>query len=119
MFILFNTVYGPQGEVCPYQKEQFNVNTQMVPGKDNAQDFMVITIDMPEPEDELLASRIFICLDNSFDNLAYFLVEKSFEPMFMLCGVDEKGSHLNYGEAPSDKNELFRKVCDIYGNYFK
>lgn len=120
LLMLFNTLYRSQGKKCPYTAEQFSLRgVKATPPDDNGLEFLVLLIDMPEPEDMTLASRLYICLDLEFDKPGYFLVEKSFENYSALCGVNEEGMHLNYGEAPEDEREQFSKVCDLYNRYLK
>ena len=120
LLMLFNTIYRSQGKKCPYTAEQFSLRgIRATPPDENGQEFLVILIDMPEPEDMTLASRLYVCLSLELDDPGYFLVEKSFENSSALCGVNKEGMHLNYGEAPEDENEQFSKVCDLYNSYLK
>lgn len=119
MHTLFDSIYKTREEECPYSEEQFAVKVKEIPGEDNAPKFSVITIDLPKPEEMLLSSRIFICVKPSLEDLRYFLVEKSFDDEYALCGKDGEGAHLNFGKAPELEIEQFKKVCEIYNNYLK
>lgn len=119
MYLMFSSVYKDRGEECPYSEDQFVIRVEEVFGKDNSTNFCVITINMPEPEEMLLCSRIFICLEPALKNLRYFLVEKSFDDEYALCGKNGEGAHSNYGPAPGSEIEQFKKVCEIYEDYLK
>ena len=119
MHTLFDSIYKTKEEECPYGEEQLVVKVKEISDEDNVPKFSVITIDLPKPEEMLLSSRIFICVKPSLENLRYFLVEKSFDDEFALCGKDGEGAHLNFGKAPELEIEQFKKVCEIYNNYLK
>ena len=119
LFSVFNNMCKQEGEECPYSVEQFKVKPQIIVAKDEAPEFLVIKIDMPEPEDMPLASRIFLCIDvENIDventNPACFMVEKSFDDISALCGRDANGNHLNYGDSPETEEEQLKKVCELY-----
>lgn len=111
MHLMFSSVYKNRGEECPYTEDQFVIRVEEVLSKDNAKDFCVITINMPEPEEMLLCSRIFICLEPSLKNPRCFLVEKSFDDEYALCEKNGEGAHLNYGQVPKDEIEQFKKCA--------
>lgn len=116
---LYNAIYKQNGWQCPYRDDQFNVKFCLAAVEGCAPAFGVLTIDMPEPEGMMLASRVFICADASMDNPCYFLVEKSVGSSCALCRKDGDGTHFNYGPAPESEEEQFQKVCDIYDDYLK
>ena len=119
LFYLYNAIYNQNGWQCPYREDQFNAKFCLAAAEGCDPAFMVLTIDMPEPEEMMLASRVFICADASMDNPCYFLVEKSIGSYGALCRIDGDGTHFNYGPAPESEEEQFQKVCDIYDGYLK
>ena len=115
---LLNVIGKETGYNCPYETDQFVFKPQLISGENKSKDIAILMIDMPEPERMPLCSRIIICHDSMMSNPRYYTVEKTVgENKFMLCGVDEEGRHLNFGNCPESEMDLFRKIYSFYTNY--
>ena len=104
-----NMMAEHDGDEDGYTQADFTVES--VPHFDGNENllFAVTVVNMPEPEDITQCSRIFICHDGEFENIKYFMAEKSFFG-FALCGRDSKGNHLNYGPVSGELKEQAEKV---------
>ena len=102
---LCNNFFEKAGERCPYKEVLFEVKSQVISAKGEDPEFVVMTLNMPLPEDIPLASRIFLCIDKENVHPACFMVELSLNYRYVLCGRDANGNHLNYGEAPKTEEE--------------
>jgi len=113
------TLIGAEtGSGCSYRADQFVFKPQLFSGEDKSRDIAILTIDMPEPEEMPLCAKIIICHDAMLSNPRYYTVEKSVgDNKFMLCGVNEEGRHLNFGNCPENEEELFYKILGFYRNH--
>lgn len=111
--------YSKSKDGCPYIDAKFSVSSKVIRVHDDVPEFGVIIIKMPEPEEETLASRIFLCIGKSYENPAYYLVEKSLGSLYVLCEINEEWAHLTYGIVPEGENEQLEEVCYHYIQHLK
>ncbi|MBO7448162.1 hypothetical protein J6U78_07500 [bacterium] len=117
--MLMETTYRSHGKPSPYQDDEFSVKVKKVAAEGDIQEFCVVIIDMPVPEEPIYASRIFVCFDaDSFNKPGYFFVRKSDLYKFSLGGRNQHGEYCNYGKVQDDENVQFQKVCDFYLAYW-
>ena len=103
------------GYKCPYGPEDFGIKTRKMRTTDNKQLFGILIIDMPNPKSVPLCSKLIICHDQNYEQICYYTIEKALgSDHFMLCGVDEDLTHLNYGDAPCVESDILERICELY-----
>lgn len=84
----------------------------------------VLDIKMPETKEVPDCSHIYVMFDMFGKNISYFTLEKMMpfftettDDIFVLCGWNEKGDHLNYGfntTKETSEEEIIKKIYDIF-----
>ena len=93
-----------------YTREQYKVyrcNTK--------KEYIMIYIEMPKPEIELLCYQVYLVLSDDYQNKGYYTVERgsSLQERF-LCSWDQDQFHSNYGETYEDTSRIERKIAEIF-----
>lgn len=110
---LMNNIGSSTGIECPYSESQFGVDYHTLFNKDKSINYRIVVIDMPTPESMPLCSRIFICYNSGLFEPAVYMVEKSFENDYLLCGSDGE-CHYNFGLIEDDRQTQYEKVRKEY-----
>jgi len=98
----------------PYSEEQYKVDLCNL----NEEDFM-IRISLPEPEEPLLCSYIYLVFPiEDFSGKRYFTVELVEEERkkktYCLCEWEEDGFHRNHGYVLNDIERIEDKVMQLF-----
>jgi hypothetical protein len=103
---------------CPYSPKDFSSRLFIFATGNNFQSYAVIVcLNMPKPEDQLLCYRIYLCWESSTERIAYFTVERDTNCGYpMLCRWTKSGNHINYGPSPNNAEEELKSVCFFF-NY--
>ena len=116
---LMNDLIKGQNLSYPYTERNYAILPQIVSADAGLPEFALVEIRMPKPEGMPLCSRVYICHDNKFENIRYYTLEISFDTSYVLCGWEEDGAHINYGNVPDADSERCKKVIKIYTNFLK
>lgn len=98
----------------PYLEEQYKVDLWNL----NEDDFM-IRISLPEPEEAVLCSYIYLMFPiEDFSLKRYFTVElvekKKKKKTYCLCEWEEDGFHRNHGYLPNDIERIEGKIIQVF-----
>lgn len=118
MYDLYKAVLEGECGICPYDKSQFRTESM------NTEGFILVCVDLPEPETEPLCRRIYFVCNGDYEKAMYFTVEKGISGTF-LCSRDRDGNHYTYDVEADDlcesgmpdtdrKNEEINKITEIY-----
>lgn len=116
--MILQDVYDSEKIKCPYDLDKISVDNQIVSAGDGIPDFGILIVDMPEPDEERMASRIFICFTQSFDVPFYLLAEKSASDSYEICNINETGKHYKLIGASENRLEQLHKVAKLYAQYW-
>lgn len=84
---------------------------------EKCEEYSMIRIDMPEPEREMLCSRVYLVYSGDYRRRKYFTVERGVSPeVKFLCSWEPDGNHCNYGQHNMNMSETEKRIVEIFGN---
>lgn len=98
--------FDPTGE-SDHSQDEFSVEIKSFAHQDTC--FYVLIACMPEAADLSICRRVYFCYDRESETVMYFTSELT-EDGFKLCGINEDGEHLNYGDGSDD---VMRELADV------
>lgn len=109
---LINQIFADtykEAKLYPYTENDYSVMAL-----DIAEDLTLIRVDLPEKGLVApLCYRVYITFNPLTKKAGYYTIEKSKEKDVRILGeIDEKGGHVNHGEAPVEGAEL-QKIMDL------
>lgn len=98
-----------QPEMCPYAEGDFSVMALNI-----SEELLLVQVDLPPVKEAAqLCHRIYITLNPKNSNIHYFTIERGKgKDERILGGVDPKGAHSVYGEAPVEGAQI-QRIMDI------
>lgn len=106
---IFATAFQ-QPQYYPYREADFEVMAL-----DINEELSLIRIDLPEIGKlaAQLCFRVYITMNPKTEQIHYFTIERAKEKgKRNLCGIDDNGQHIEYGEAPVEGAEI-QRIMDI------
>ena len=104
---IYNCMFlDPTGE-SEYKQDEFSVEIKSFAHQNTC--FYVLIVGMPEAANTSICRRVYLCYDRESELAMYFTSEFT-EDGFKLCGIDEDGQHLNYGDG---SDEVMRELADV------
>lgn len=107
-------VYSPSMEIV-YTEKDFKISQKRVMNDDKMLYFVIA--DMPKPDFPLLCRRVYFCCDVESDIVRYYTSELMENGSYCICSWNKHMNHSNYGLAPKDKEQEFRKVGNMFLKY--
>lgn len=110
MYTVIDDIFFEEGVENPYAENEFRIEVVKCD-----EEFMVIKIVFPEPEEEPLCYCSYLFVDKEMKNLKYFCIEKAngLEIAFV-CSRTDSGQHMNYGNCSMEDKEDYERCLSIY-----
>ena len=97
---------------CPYSEAEFLESHTVYHAKDG--ETLVLRVQMPEPEDELLCRAVYLCFAQDSSDLLFFTSEKTKGSTYNLCARAKNGMHLCFGDAPERIQDEFDLAAELF-----
>ena len=107
-------IYSPISEIV-YTEEDFKISQKRVMNDDKMLYFVIV--DMPEPKIPTFCRRVYFCCEVETGLVRYYTSELTIDGSFFICSWNKHMNHSNYGLAPVDKEQEFRKVGNMFLKY--
>lgn len=108
LYDLVDTAYQFNNKENPYKKEDFQIERY---NRNN--EFLILKIIMPEPENISQCYHIYIFFNFDFKNLAYYVIEASYMDC-IICEWDENHKLIDHGDTTIDNEEDFDLCIQLY-----
>ena len=112
IFRILDDLYSKDGILCPYTKEQFDVDASRV-----LDDIMMVKVIMPEPETAGLCYSCYMFFDRDFKNAMYYMVEKSPEQGMDLAEIrslSPEGEVTDHGHCALENQADFFRCSELF-----
>ena len=115
MFFISINYFNKEGVGFPYSIDQYKYESAQL-----ADDAYLVTLTMPEPEEDMECYRIHILFDAECSRFMYFATEKDERSETgELCGwnTDDKGElvHIDYGKAGGSTDAERAQIIKVSG----
>lgn len=113
----FSDIYlllSPVSDIV-YHEEDFTINQKRVMN-DNKMLYFII-VNMPKPTVPGFSRRVYFCCEVESGIVRYYTSELAEDGSFFMCSWNKHGTHSNYGKAPNDKEQEFRKIGNMFLKY--
>ena len=97
---------------CPYDNTDFFVSFRTYIR--DAENCMILRIEMPEPERPLLCRAVYLCYGTRGGYDLYATSELAADGSHCLCAWSEDGYHINFGDAHEDPDKEMDSVVDLF-----